>query len=1500
MFPKKEIKNYLVGNDFLNAKVLESGNIQEIRSGIVRINTYVANNLEPSIMNLYLKVDGKYSRMIGIGSPAKVLFKNDKLGNYCIYKGSFEGIQYHIVFSIIESVLLFDVIIEEAKGKKVEVYYGLDVSINNIYAISNNEAYTSQYVDHKAYFEKDGYVICSRQNQGDSYYLESGSIGKNVSYSVDGFQFFGLSYKMDNEIAILKEEHLNNEIYQYEFGYHALQSEVLDLNSSKRIVFYSYYNDKHDDAISKPLYTEEAKRLYELVKNREYDFEEELFSSLKHIISFEEKVKTKELSDNEINVLFKNRFLEERIDGKLVSFFLEDKAHVVLKDKERLIERPSGNIIFSQNKFRDGNYDFENVIASTSYIYGLFNSQVVCGNVSFNKLLSNQRNPLNLQKISGQRIFIKQDGRYKLLEMPEVFVMGLNYFKWIYPLDDDVIEIINYVSLNSSKVELEFKSKNKKEYELIITNHLVMGEREHESGIHVNKDGLITNIKFDPQSMTYGKYPDLFFKIGIDHEYECGDDSIFYIDKESKEENLLTFSLKASGFKLFIASNYADNNHLDYKKCVNEYLANIDELLNGFNLEDNNELESFNYLSRWYIHDGLCHYLTPHGLEQYSGAAWGTRDVCQGPAELFLCLHKYEYVKKIILDVYKHQYFENGNFPQWFMFDKYYNIQDTTSHGDVIVWPIRLVAIYLEATGDVGLLDELVEYTSLDGIKYTDKYPLKDHLIKEIDTICANFIEGTHLSCYGGGDWDDTLQPAIASYKKEMVSGWTVALTYEAFNKLACELVDVDESLSNRLSNLAKDIKDDYQKLMIKDNVPAGFLHFTDEGIKYIIHPEDKESGIRYRLLPLTRTIISEIADLDLAVNNVKIIDKYLTFPDGVRLMSDAVKYNGGIKKFFNRAETAANFGREIGLQYCHANVRYCDAMHKMGLADKLYEGLRKINPIIVGEVVKNAIPRQRNSYFSSSDGCFNTRYDAIKHFDDLKTGKAYVKGGWRVYSSGPGIYLNNIITGLLGIKELKDLIIIDPVIPNYLEEFKFHFKINNHKVIINYHLNQEKKKLVIDGKEIKTHQVFNKYRELGFVFDKKLINKDNLVIDIYLENELLNKEIRGCFDFFWNESGDNGLTIDKIFSDHKSKSSSIASIGFSLASLVIGVKRGYVSRDDAYMRARKTIDSILKLENYHGLLPHFINPITGENNRSEFSTIDTAILLMGAITASAFFKGDIEKDVNYLVNRVDWDHFVTEENGKKVIKMAYSNYYWQDTNGYCPATWNHYAEQLMIYYLYAAKDDTKKEDCIALYHGFNRNKGSYKGDELIHCYSNALFIHQFSHCFIDFRNIKTDDNIDWFKNSIDATLANRRYCMDQSWSKSYGENSWGLTAFQGEKGYKVFGAPPFGFDDKPYHQTLDGSVAPYAALSSIVFTKKESLKALEFFNSIDGLNNKYGLCDSYNLDTGFVSDCYIGIDKGPTIIMLDNYQNGTVWKYFMNCEMTKRALEKLNFKERN
>ena len=399
---------------------------------------------------------------------------------------------------------------------------------------------------------------------------------------------------------------------------------------------------------------------------------------------------------------------------------------------------------------------------------------------------------------------------------------------------------------------------------------------------------------------------------------------------------------------------------------------------------------------------------------------------------------------------------------------------------------------------------------------------------------------------------------------------------------------------------------------------------------------------------------------------------------------------------------------------------------------------------------------------------------------------------------------------------------------------------------------------------------------------------------------QLIEEEIKGCFDFFWHESNaiegevGYGLTADVA----GRPICSIATVGFAMCAYMIGVEREYITFDEGFSRVMKTLHTIKKVENHKGFMVHFLNQKTLElTKHPEYSTIDTAIFLMGAITAGEYFGGEAKEIVNELVERVDWEWLVITKNNKKIFRMAYSEKIWPETDGWCPALWEEYAEQLMMYILYAGHPKSNKKLANDLYFGFERRVGSYKGDNMVYCFGNALFIHQFTHCFFDFSKYVDRRGFDWFKNSKTATLANRQFCIDQKWSKTYGENSWGLTAFEGEHGYRVYGAPPFGWYNQEVDMEIDGSVAPYAALSSIVFTPNESIEALKYFASMPELKGKYGFTDCYNFENGrYFSKNYLGIDKGPTIVMLENFLNGTVWKYFMQSDVAKRAIDILGF----
>ncbi len=181
----------------------------------------------------------------------------------------------------------------------------------------------------------------------------------------------------------------------------------------------------------------------------------------------------------------------------------------------------------------------------------------------------------------------------------------------------------------------------------------------------------------------------------------------------------------------------------------------------------------------WFIHNALVHYLSPRGLEQYSGGGWGTRDVCQGPVELLLALGRFEPIRDLLCRVFRQQN-TDGDWPQWFMFfDRERNIRPGDSHGDIVYWPVLALAQYLSATGDAGLLDETLPFFHSDGDDAAEKATVWQHVERALDLIRRRVIAGTHLAAYGHGDWNDSLQPAKPDMRERLCSSWTVTLNYQ-------------------------------------------------------------------------------------------------------------------------------------------------------------------------------------------------------------------------------------------------------------------------------------------------------------------------------------------------------------------------------------------------------------------------------------------------------------------------------------------------------------------------------------------------------------------------------------------------------------------------------------------------------------------------------------------------------------------------------------------------
>ncbi|MBU9672698.1 cellobiose phosphorylase [Planococcus sp. CP5-4] len=1093
---------------------LPSGDIHKIMDGQVLINQLQGNPLDGSMNNIYLRIydEGTINWYPLLGTASGSAMSKHEKG--VIFSGESGGVAYNVNFHLTDQAIWFWEVILRADGVTADLIYGQDLGLADLSAVRSNEAYMSQYMDHQA-FEDDtrGYVVCTRQNQPQKRgfpYLQQGALGKTVGYSTDGYQFFGLSYKKTNMPEILTEQTLKNKVYQYEFAYTALQSEKLHINGEKQFVFYGLFKENHENAVTELEYDEQVHQAWATIKSVQQN---EQVNDVHAASGIGKPFSALQMTAEEVAERFPNRRLEETVEGKLMSFFTPEHAHVVMQQKEMQVERPHGHILMS------GHNDVikDTTLTSNMYMYGVFNAQISIGNTNMNKMISNTRNPLNILKTSGQRIYVEIEGVYRLLTMPSAFEMGVNYARWFYKTETDVITITNFAALETPDIQLEATSEKGRNYRFIITNQVTMQNNEYEVPFQLTEIGDELIFQATDEADSKGVYPGLAYRMLISGtEFSVKDESFMANNALAGSASLVVVELKeASSWNIHIQGSIENKEHfpiaeLDFETERQRFRTFYQDVMKNFRLSINGEqfvkeIEKVNTLAWWYTHNMLVHFSVPHGLEQYGGAAWGTRDVSQGPAEYFMATQNYETVRDIIKTLFSHQYEDEGNWPQWFMFDRYSQIQQEDSHGDVVVWPLKLIGDYIEATNDFSILQEEVPFTNRQNYCFTEKKAsLLDHVQKEIDYIKSHFLHSTHLSSYGDGDWDDTLQPANQNLKEYMVSSWTVALTYEALRKIAKAIMKTDGPQADKVQALADGVKRDFNHYLLKTDVVPGFVYMEDlESIEPMIHPDDQKTGIQYRLLPMQQGIISELFTKEQARHHHLLIKEHLSFPDGVHLMNRPADYQGGASRNFKRAEQAANFGREVGLQYVHAHIRYVEAVAKLGLTDEAWDGLAVINPIAIQDAVPNAEIRQSNAYFSSSDGKFDTRYEAQENFEQLKDGAVQVKGGWRIYSSGPGIYMNQLISNTLGIRQHQGDMVIDPVLPERLDGLQFHYSWNGFPVTFTYRLKTNKREIVFNGRKVQTEELENQYRTGGLIVSRiqldALLEKTDNHIEVHL-----------------------------------------------------------------------------------------------------------------------------------------------------------------------------------------------------------------------------------------------------------------------------------------------------------------------------------------------------------------------------------------------------------------
>jgi len=389
------------------------------------------------------------------------------------------------------------------------------------------------------------------------------------------------------------------------------------------------------------------------------------------------------------------------------------------------------------------------------------------------------------------------------------------------------------------------------------------------------------------------------------------------------------------------------------------------------------------------------------------------------------------------------------------------------------------------------------------------------------------------------------------------------------------------------------------------------------------------------------------------------------------------------------------------------------------------------------------------------------------------------------------------------------------------------------------------------------------------------------------LSDEALLETIqRASFEFFKQETNRRtGLVPDRAYNSDRGRvnaPASIAATGFGLASYCVAVNRGWVDYASAKELARRTLLFFLsEAPQEHGFFYHFMNPETGARSRNaELSPIDTALFMAGALFAADYYDdADLRQMAVQIYERIDFPWML---NKGKTFALA-----WSPEQGFSKYRWDHYSESMILYLL--AMGSPSHPISAESWKAIHRPAASYKSFRLIQM--PPLFTHQYSHIFVDFKD-KNDGFADYFQNSVQATLANRRFAIDQSGNyTTYSKDSWGITASDGPYGYKAYGAPP-GW------ATHDGTVAPTGCGGSIVFTPEESIACLRhmYETHYDRLWGRYGFSDAYNLDQDWFADQVIGIDQGPLVLMIENYRSGLIWNVLGQNPYLQDAMDKAGF----
>jgi hypothetical protein len=415
--------------------------------------------------------------------------------------------------------------------------------------------------------------------------------------------------------------------------------------------------------------------------------------------------------------------------------------------------------------------------------------------------------------------------------------------------------------------------------------------------------------------------------------------------------------------------------------------------------------------------------------------------------------------------------------------------------------------------------------------------------------------------------------------------------------------------------------------------------------------------------------------------------------------------------------------------------------------------------------------------------------------------------------------------------------------------------------------------------------------------------------------NELLDELQQGAFKYFLDKTNSsNGLVLDSTWKDSPC---SIAAVGFGLAVLAVSADHGWLTREEALERTLVTLQFFANspqgpepdVTGYQGFYYHFLDPVTGQRSwKSELSTIDTTILLAGMLVAAQYFDQDqsgereIRQLADQLYRRVDWNW---AQDGEFAVRHG-----WLPEKGFLENRWQGYDEALLLYVLgLGSPEHPLPSESYNAYTSTYRWEKLY-GYELLH--AAPLFVHQFSHVWIDFRGMQDNymraHGIDYFENSRRAAYVHQQHAIRNPYQfEGYNEFTWGITAsegpVQGTEPQQLNGRTFYGYLARGVPEPDDGTLSPWTAITALPFVPEIALPTIKHYTeTYPQLSGEYGLKCSLNPsfpnkdETGWFSDHFYGINEGPIVLMIENYRSGLLWRLMRECSPIVKGLHRAGF----